>query len=236
MYKQLTNVQIWVKNLDLPPEQIQTLEQTLSDDEKERAIRFRFAEHRRRFIAARGGLREILGDYLNLAPQDVKFEYNAKGKPLLCSSLNRELQFNVSHSQDLALYGVAQSQKIGVDLEYVRTVKDLEHIAERFFCPSEAAILKTLSSPEREKAFFGIWTAKEAYLKATGEGIAGGLDQVEVSIAATQVQGLKSIFRDEQVVNQWRLWSFFPTPDYVATIAVEDVDRALSKNLFDFNM
>lgn len=236
MYKQLTNVQIWVKNLDLAPEQIQSLEQTLSDDEKERARRFRFAEHRRRFIAARGGLREILGDYLNLAPQDVKFEYNTKGKPFLCSSKNQELQFNVSHSQDLALYGVAQSQKIGVDLEYVRTVKDLEHIAERFFCPSEAAILKALSSPEKEKAFFGIWTAKEAYLKATGEGIAGGLDQVEVSISSGRVQGLKSIAGDEQVVNQWRLWSFFPTPDYVATIAVEDVDRVLSKNLFDYHM
>ena len=236
MYKQLTNVQIWVKNLDLAPEQIQSLEQTLSDDEKERARRFRFAEHRRRFIAARGVLREILGDYLNLAPQDVKFEYNTKDNLFLCSIKNQELQFNVSHSQDLALYGVAQSQKIGVDLEYVRTVKDLEHIAERFFCPSEAAILKALSTKEKEKAFFEIWTAKEAYLKATGEGIAGGLDQVEVSISSGRVQGLKSIAGDEQVVNQWRLWSFFPTPDYVATIAVEDVDRALSKNLFDYHM
>ncbi|PSF36760.1 4'-phosphopantetheinyl transferase [Aphanothece hegewaldii CCALA 016] len=244
MSHNLTNVQIWVNNLDQPSETIQNLEKILSEDEKERAMRFRFAEHRRRFIVARGGLREILGHYLNLAPQDVRFEYNAKGKPFLCSSLNRELQFNVSHSHELALYGVAQSSKIGVDLEYVRTVKDLEHIAERFFCPSEAAIVKTLSSKEKEKAFFKIWTAKEAYLKATGEGIAGGLNQVEVSIskrsasqrASGQFQGLKSIAGDEQAVNQWRLWSFFPKPDYVATIAVEDVDRVLSWKIFDWNL
>jgi 4'-phosphopantetheinyl transferase len=230
----LTNVQVWVKNLDLPLEQIQNFEKTLSDDEKERAMRFRFVEHRRRFMVARGGLREILGRYLNLAPQDVRFEYDAKGKPSLCSSFGESsLQFNVSHSQELALYGFVKSQRIGVDLEYVRTVKDLEHLAQRFFCPSEVAILKTLPSSEKEKAFFGMWTAKEAYLKAIGEGIGGGLDQVEVAIASGKVQVLKSIAGDKQVVNQWRLWSFFPKPDYVATIAVEDVDQALSLELFD---
>lgn len=236
MFDRLTNVQIWVKDLDLPLEQVQNLEKTLSEDEKERARRFRFAEHRRRFIAARGWVREILGRYLNLAPQDVRFEYNAKGKPMLCSSLReRSLQFNVSHSQELALYGFAKSQRIGVDLEYIRTVKDLEHLAQRFFCSSEVALLKTLPSPEREKAFFQMWTAKEAYLKAIGEGIGGGLNQVEVLLASGQVQGLKSIAGDEQVANQWRLWSFFPKPDYVATIAVEDVDQALSLELFDRN-
>lgn len=227
----MADVQLWVKPLDLLCEQVQTLEKTLSPDEQERANRFRFPEHRRRFIVARGSLREILGHYLALAPSEVRFRYDLKGKPFLCPRLEKQLQFNVSHSHELALIGVTQSQKIGVDLEYVRTIKDCQQLAQRFFCESEAAILQTLSDPEQ--AFFQMWTAKEAYLKATGEGIAGGLDQVEVTFSSGQVQGLKSIAGNQKIVNQWQVWSFFPQPDYIATIVVEDEKRSLSFEIFD---
>lgn len=227
-----TQVQFWLKNLDLPPEQVQELERTLSEDEKARAMRFHFEKHRRRFIVTRSSLRELLAQYLDLAPQDIKFEYSPKGKPFLAG---QQLQFNVSHSHELALYGFARSRRIGVDLEQIRPVKDLEQLAARFFCPSEAEILQALSGPEKETAFFQIWTAKEAYLKAIGEGLAGGLDRVEVSLASGQVQKFLRLAGDERAAEGWHLWSFFPNPDYVATIAVEGSDRPLSFQLFDFS-
>jgi 4'-phosphopantetheinyl transferase len=229
-----TQVQLWVKHLDLPSEQVQDLEGTLAADEKIKAQRFRFAEHRRRFIVARARLREILGHYLNLEPHQVVFEYSPKGKPFLCPSLGaKQLQFNLSHSHELAFYGFAQARKIGVDLEYVRSIKDFESLAQRFFCPSESTTLGRLPPLEKEKAFFQIWTAKEAYLKAIGEGIGGGLDRVEISLTTDATPNPLRIVGDNRLAEQWCLWSPSLKQDYVATVAVEQADRALSFQLID---
>ena len=79
-------IHVWRANLDLAPQQIEELETVLSEDEKLRANRFRFAKHKRRFIAARGILRQLLAGYLQSSPGKINFTYNPQGKPELASS------------------------------------------------------------------------------------------------------------------------------------------------------
>ncbi len=185
------NVHIWRANLDLSEAEIEQLVSVLSSDERARADRFRFPQHRRRFMAARGILRQIISIYEQIKPDlPTLFEYSPLGKPRLSSSLgNRDLQFNISHSHELALYSFTRYDRIGIDLESKRLNSDVIQIAERFFTPKEVAYLASLTGERQIPAFLQIWTAKEAYLKATGEGIANSLDQVEISNRRRKIRG-----------------------------------------------
>ena len=205
-------VHLWRTELDLPLAQISKLALTLSADEQARADRFYFELDKQRFIVGRGMLRAILGRYVNTEPAQLQFEYSVRGKPSLQGD---RLQFNLSHSQGLALYGVAH-YPIGVDLEYLRPLPDAQKIAQRFFCAQEYEHICTLPLQAQQKAFFQIWTAKEAYLKATGDGLAG-LEQVEVSVNAMQ---LTRIAGDAQAASRWTLHHLSPAANSIATIAV----------------
>jgi 4'-phosphopantetheinyl transferase len=148
-------------------------DELLSEDERARARRFRFPLHRERFVAARSALRRILAAYLDLDPAGLRFQYSPHGKPRLEQEW---LRFNLAHSEDLALCAVAHGREVGVDIERIRPRPD-EGIPERFFSPSEAAQLRGLPPP----AFYRYWTAKEAWLKARGEGLSVALDSFDVS-------------------------------------------------------
>jgi 4'-phosphopantetheinyl transferase len=221
-------VHVWRAVLDIPLEQVLSLAKLLSEDETLRANRFYLEQHRQRFIVARGTLRLILGQYLGIDPWQLRFEYSSRGKPSLAKSYNKkEIQFNLSHSQGLALYGFTRSRKIGVDLEYLRPLPDAEQIAQRFFSRREFRIISALPPQEKQQAFFRGWTAKEAYLKATGDGLAGSLDRVEVSLMPEEPLHLLSIQGNSQVASRWHLSFLIPATDYVATLAVEDLNWTL---------
>ncbi|GET42134.1 4'-phosphopantetheinyl transferase family protein [Microseira wollei] len=211
------DVHIWRAELD-QPEWCQTqLAATLSTDEQARAQRFHFDVHRQRFIVGRGILRNILGRYLGKEPGELEFCYSDRGKPSLAGS-NSSVCFNLSHSQSLALYAIAR-RPIGIDLEFIRPLDDALKLAQRFFSPREYAFIAALPPDQKQKAFFQLWTCKEAYLKATGEGLAG-LGQVEVSLtpggAARLIAHNKS-----QEQNSWFLQPLTPDPNYAAAVAVE---------------
>jgi 4'-phosphopantetheinyl transferase len=212
-------IHLWRANLDVPIERVKELATILSPDERARAERFYFELHRNRFIVSRGGLRTILGRYLNIKPDRVEFEYSQRGKPRLAGI--KQLQFNVSHSQDLALYGFSCDRAIGVDLEYLREIDDAQKIAQRFFSAQESVIIDSLPEGERIAAFFRGWTAKEAYLKATGDGLAGSLEGVEVSLVPNEPLRLIALDGDSQAASRWHLYSFIPAIDYIATVAIE---------------
>jgi len=218
-------IHIWRVYLDLPVEQIAQLSQILSEDEQARAERFRFPQHRQRFIAARGRLRQLLGAYLDLPGDRPVFEYSSRGKPSLAPSMGgANLQFNVSHSQDLAVYGITFARRIGIDIEYLRSATDIEGIASRFFAAKESEIINNLVGKKQQQAFFQIWTAKEAYLKATGEGLAGSLAGVEVSWSDERPICLLSLPDNRKA--DWFLRDFIPATDCVATVAVEGLTEA----------
>lgn len=161
-------IQIWRVRLDQPAS-LERCCRTLSPTEQARASRFHFDQDRQRFQMARGVLRILLGQYLGLAPEQVEFEYGPYGKPSVAGA---ELQFNLSHSQGLAVYAFSLDRPLGVDVEYLRPVPQLLRIAQRYFSPSEQTQLQALSEAEQIEGFFQYWTCKEAYLKAQGTGLA----------------------------------------------------------------
>ncbi len=173
---------MWRSTLDLPLESIDFFAKLLSSDEQIRADRFRFAQHRQRFIAGRGILRSLLGRYLQIAPDQLQFTYSEKGKPSLA---NQRLQFNVAHSQGLALYAVALDRPVGVDLEQIRAIADLDSLTQRFFTSNEHAAIVALPASQQSHVFFRYWVCKEAYLKATGDGLAK-LQELEISLDSNQ--------------------------------------------------
>ncbi|NJM71099.1 MAG: 4'-phosphopantetheinyl transferase superfamily protein [Scytonema sp. RU_4_4] len=207
-------VHVWRIDLDRPETQLQHLSATLSSDEVCRAKRFYKELHRQRFIAGRGILRTILGRYLGIEPQQLQFCYEPSGKPVLADTLaNSKLWFNLTHSQGLALCAVSCDRLVGVDLEYIRPISDVLALAKRYFSPGEYAVMCGLSPHQMQQVFFRYWTCKEAYLKATGVGLAQ-LEQIEVSLTPGQSAKLKT----EQ---HWSLLELVPDNNSVAAVAVE---------------
>ena len=214
-------VHVWRVSLDAPAAPKDRLRQTLSADEERKAAGFRFAEDRERYVACRGALRAILARYLHRRPEDFCFSYNPEGKPFLAGDCGAErLRFNVAHADGLALVALAREREVGVDLERVRAI-EAEEIAERFFSAAEVAVLRGLPADRRVDAFFRCWTRKEAYLKATGKGLSGGLDQFDVSLAPGEPAALLAHRGAPAEVGRWRLRELAPAPGYAGALAVE---------------
>lgn len=207
------DIHVWKIDLKSPDSQLNHFRDTLSRDEIIRAERFYFPEHRQRFIIGRGSLRHILSRYLDVDPGQIRFTYEPHGKPVLADKLaESHLFFNLAHSEDLALCAVNYKQKIGVDLEYIRQLSDLETLAHRFFLPEEYAVLRSLPPGEQQQCFFRYWTCKEAYLKATGRGLAE-LEQVGVNLPVNQPAKLL-------VGGEWSLRELVPAEGFVGAIAI----------------
>jgi 4'-phosphopantetheinyl transferase len=155
----------------------------LADDEGARARRFRFEEDQRRFVVCRANLRMILSLYLDCRPAEVLFRTGSHGKPFLEPATHgQRLRFNVSHSHELALVGVTAAGEVGVDIERVRPLEDIDAMVARHFAPRERRAFTRAAPADRLCTFFRHWTLKEAYLKASGVGLSGPLDALEVTI------------------------------------------------------
>jgi 4'-phosphopantetheinyl transferase len=216
-------VHVWRASLSLPAARVDELRQTLSADELERAQSYHFLKDRRHFIGARGVLRSILGRYLKLEPQQLRFCYSSHGKPALESGAGRpgDLSFNVAHSGQLALFALTLNRRIGVDLERLRADLDYQQIAEQLFSPQERRALHAIAADLKPKAFINCWARKEAYLKATGEGLSTPLAQFAVSLAPGEPARLLDNTSDPREVTRWSLQELWPGPGYAGALAVE---------------
>ncbi|MBM3834303.1 MAG: 4'-phosphopantetheinyl transferase superfamily protein [Verrucomicrobia bacterium] len=212
-------VHLWCASLDQPATEREFLAETLSPDERERAARFHFEEDQHRFAVGRGVLRMILGAYLNQPANALAFSYGRRGKPSLSSAPG--LQFNLAHSAGLALYAITSHREVGVDVEVIRPLSDLKRIAQRFFSSNETAQLLALPEAEHEEAFFNCWTRKEAYLKATGEGITAPLDQFEVSLIPGEPAALLANHANPREVTEWSMFHLRPAPGCVGALAIK---------------
>src|SRR5579864_4206604 len=218
-------VHVWPVSTQAPDGVVEQFRSLLAADEIERAARFRFERLQRSFILARGALRVLLGRYLNTEPRDVAFHYGAKGKPTLVAPAR--LQFNASHSGDLALFAFTLDCEIGVDVEAIRPMPDMEVVAERFFCAEETAELMALPVGQRDDAFFLCWTRKEAYIKATGEGLSTPLDEFRVTLHPDQPAGFVHFARDPIAARAWSLHDLKPALRYAGALAYRDAARRL---------
>ncbi len=177
-------IHLWETEFDEPRANSEILFHTLSFSEQERARRFVFKEHRRRFVVTRVWLRSVLGAYLNLSPQAVPLAANAHGKPCIAAEANHPgLQFNLSHCDRLALLAVATGREVGVDLQGTLREAAWPAIAERFYTLDEREHVQALSPAMRAPAFAEIWTRKEAAGKAAGEGLTSRIFSIAVGPA-----------------------------------------------------
>jgi 4'-phosphopantetheinyl transferase len=215
-------IHVWRASLDQPVSQFNTLGQTLSVDERAKAERFHFERDRKHFVVGRGILRTILASYLKVKAVKVQFRYGKNGKPALANTFGKgTIFFNFSDSEGLALYAFSRDGEVGVDVENIRYIPEMDQIVERFFSPGENVVYQSLPKSMRTKAFFNGWTRKEAFMKATGEGLSLGLDRFEVSLAPGEPAALLMVNGDAQEASHWSLWAVDPGPDFVAAVAIE---------------
>ncbi len=219
-------VDLWYTDLQAPAEVVEALRPLLSPDELERAGRFRFEKHQRRYVVRRGRLRILLGRYLGQPPAAIEIVYGERGKPALASELTRppaeRLELNLSDSEDLTVYAVARGLEIGVDVEMVRPMIDALSISESFFSDDERQVLAAVPEDQISETFFNCWTRKEAYLKAIGEGLAEPLDSFSVTLRPGDPARFLSFKKVPHELGSWSLFHLRPTPDSIAALALRD--------------
>jgi len=220
-------IHIWRITLNQPSAQVFELFNILATDERARAQRFCFDKHRRRFIVARGMLRQILSRYVRVEPQNIQFGYGDKGKPFLRGHIPPNVQFNLSHSDDVALLAVTADAEIGVDFEVIQPVCDTDCIAKQFFSASECAALQYRSIADSLEMFFNFWTRKEAFTKALGCGLSTPLDNFEVSLEPSEENRIQhsSIRADGSL--SWSLLHWKPTSGSVAAVVVSTIPHEI---------
>lgn len=216
-------VHVWRADLNLDGPRLLQLLETLSPDERTRANKFYFRRDREHFVAARGALRDLLGRYTGGPPAALRFSYGGHGKPFLGAEGGGggRLRFNVSHSNGVALYAIAEGREVGVDIEHVREEVAGLDIAENFFSRQEVAALRALPAAERPVAFFDCWTRKEAFVKARGEGLSCPLNRFTVSLGPGRPAALLSTEDEPHEAARWSLVELFPGRGFRAALAVE---------------
>ncbi|MBE9222237.1 4'-phosphopantetheinyl transferase superfamily protein [Cyanobacterium stanieri LEGE 03274] len=191
----------------------------LSPDELDKIERFKNKLQGDRTCIARANLRIILSKHLNINPDKIIFNYNQKGKPFLKDYSN--LYFNLSHTDNWIIYGIS-NQLIGVDIENISKQVKFKQLAQRFFCPSEYALIDQVKPENEAQLFYTFWTAKEAYLKAIGEGLSGGLDSIELSynFLSENVEITSAKIREE-----WQIKNCKINDNYLVSVAVKSKDE-----------
>jgi 4'-phosphopantetheinyl transferase len=209
-------VHVWVIGLDLPQGTVRALGSTLDSGERLRCERFASVLLRDRFVVAHAALREILSLYIGTPAQALPLTRTASGKPVVAGA---PLAFSLAHSQDLALCAVTALGRIGVDVEAVRHVPDADDLVCRYFSPDEARRYLALPETARPRAFLTLWTLKEAFVKATGEGLSRPLDSYSVSVDLASAQVLDAGERED--TSRWCLRSLEPKRGYAGALACD---------------
>ena len=178
-------VHVWGFSLEGHSAFVEQCRSWLSKDEQERAVRFIRQEDHVRFVLAHGGLRAVLGRYLERDPDVIKLDRSERGKPFVRKERRGQsaITFNLSHAHGRALIAISKGLEIGVDLERIRSEVEVEKLSQRYFAAAEHATIMQLTQEQRAAKFFRLWVAKEAVLKAQGIGLLG-LGQCEIVLGS----------------------------------------------------
>lgn len=205
-------VHVWCAHLDPGPRILIHLRSLLSGSELIRAKSFRFETDRDRFIHSHGILRILLGNYLNTVPGDLRFQTAENGKPRLEPE---SMQFNISHSGDLALFAFSLDKKVGADIEEIHLVPEAREIIARLFSDREVEIFTKTPPSESQRVFMRLWTRGEALVKAIGHGF--GENVGAISEDRLDVGGCG-----------WEIKSLLPNSNYCGAVAMEEMPKSIS--------
>lgn len=215
----LSGIHIWKGRLVDWAKEEKKLFSWLSETEKGRAQRLRGQNLRQRFTISHGLVREILGCYLHQPAEKVELDALPSGKPFLAGNL--PLQFNYSHSEDLLIMAVSEGYELGVDLEQIKPEIEHSTISRHFFSPDEMGWLQTLEPEDQVKAFYYLWTCKEAVLKADGSGLRQSLDAVRIEFGTGKKKWHGRLAAGKITQPEWTIQTFRPEPEYVAALAYQ---------------
>lgn len=192
----------------------------LSAEEHARADRIASSRRKHEFVVGRGILRQVLGQYLGIAPRVLLLQTGQHGKPALVpADGTASVRFNLSHVSAKLVIAIALDREVGVDLEKLRTDIDHERLVSCYFSPAERAEYASLPSDQRPAAFWRGWVRKEAYLKARGLGLTLPLDRFDVSLspdAPVLLGGGEAV-----EASRWYLRDLDLEPGYVGALAFE---------------
>jgi 4'-phosphopantetheinyl transferase len=216
-------IDVWTWSLAPPDAVLVRLARHLNAEEEARAKRFLNPADGNLYRAGRGRLREILAGVIGGDPAALTFVTGAAGKPAL-AGISAAPAFNLSHTEDFAALAVCRMPDLalGIDVERIRPIE--RDIARRFFSPAEVVALEALPDEARMETFYRIWTRKEAFVKATGDGLGFPLDAFDVSLAADAPALLRLAGRAPQDLARWRMFHFTEcdlTPGVIGALAVE---------------
>lgn len=225
-------VHLWQLQCSLAQSWLDPCWQWLDGPERARAARFHRDRDRQTFILGRGGMRWLLGQYLQRHPASFTFTYGDQGKPMLpLAPPDPPIAFNVAHSGDWVVYGITPGVAIGVDVETPTPRRHLGAIIQRCLTPREQATLPPLDSPQCLGRFLDYWTVKEAYLKATGLGLYYPMAQVEV---AWQPQ--PHLTQPVGAAHQWTVATWQPQPAIAAAVCVAADGAAIALGEFPWEL
>jgi 4'-phosphopantetheinyl transferase len=171
---------------------------------------------------AHAGLRRVLALYIPVTPEAINYELNAFGKPALAAySTPANVQFNLSHSGELALVAVARARQVGVDVEWVKPLTGHMKIAERYFSPDEVVVLKSMDTAKSIEGFIQLWAGKEAFIKARGEGLSLPLSRFSLVELIEHPGKTSSKVRLPRETASWFVYKLKLIPGYRGALAVE---------------
>jgi 4'-phosphopantetheinyl transferase len=226
-------VHVWRARLKCSADVHARLWTSLSTDERSRARRYRFADDRDSFVVARGILRAILARYTGIEPAMLRFRYGSQGKPELdAPDSTGAIAFNLAHSGGLAVYALARGRRVGVDIEAEHANQNHARVSEMFFSQLEIDALRQLPPKVQPEAFLACWTRKEAFLKATSEGLSRVLDEFQVSTNPDDSDPRLCVASCPEETTRWRLMDLDVAAGYRAAICVEG--RVWQARFFDW--
>ena len=223
-------IHIWWMSLECDEPELGAHRDLLSADENRRADKFLFDRHRRRFAVGRSQLRQGLAKYLKRDPAKIDFEYSGLGKPRLAGTqAGHGLCFNFSNSHERALLAVARNVELGVDIERIRPMENLEGLANRYFAEVEKKQILGQIDPAQTTSFFQCWTRKEAFLKAIGKGLTFPLRDVTVELRPEAAVRILEINDPHEQAQNWTLDHVEVEPEYVGAIACRRLGNQISR-------
>lgn len=222
-------VHVWHVDLAAWDKEADSLRELLDTTERQRAARFKFPEPRNQFLISRALLRRALGSYLRLQAHEVRFRTTANGKPELAANPDvrvndlhpDDLRFNLSHTDGAAVFAIVRRRQVGVDVERIRRGTNAIELAERFFSHPEVQWLQSQPTAEHIPSFYSCWTAKEAYIKAHGEGLSMPLSGFGVLPRLTGSELQLEVYANADESQRWSMWRLELGQGLRAALAVE---------------
>jgi 4'-phosphopantetheinyl transferase len=220
---QKDQVDIWTIQLDQADNVINALYWHLSDEEKNQFVRFRYSQERKRFIVCHGAVRQILAMNTGKPINKLQIEENPFGKPVIWKKDGGvEIQFNYSHSENLAVCAVSPTRNVGVDIEFIHPFIDMDQMVAQYFSYEENAYFQSVDSKRKLRTFFTIWCRKEAFTKAIGRGFSHPLNEFTMldGRSSAHFKPVKLGWRTA-LAGYWFYTDLKVHDDYACTLVVE---------------